>query len=83
MEWQEIETAPKDGTWIVAVGRLRNNPLLLRACLTRWAQHTDPPVYAEGWSYSAPGYSDLFDPTHWMPLPDPPVAPGDGTAPPQ
>ena len=67
--WRDISTAPKDGTWIVAVGRLRHDPRLLRACMTRWAQQGQPPVYAEGWSFSAPGYSDLFDPVAWLPAP--------------
>jgi hypothetical protein len=77
-EWQPIETAPKDGTEIVAVGRLKSDERyqIRRACITRWS-NGGPPVYAEGWSFVAPGISDLFVPTHWMPLPGAPAVTAD------
>lgn len=86
MEWQPIETAPKDGTDIllgfandnrpavVAVG-VGNNPdtvaLVGRAKVARW--------YAmpfRGWYESWDEYDSLNAvkgcPTHWMPLPEAP-----------
>lgn len=58
-EWQPIETAPKDGTWVM-VGN-HNGP-----CIARWGRTP----YVEGW-FNGRWYSD--NQTHWMPLPEPPV----------
>lgn len=71
-EWQPIETAPKDGTVIDlwAVDRCAN-------CF--WYEQEDP----EDWRYSEwrQLYSEAphssfplgLEPTHWMPLPEPPT----------
>tara|TARA_R110002051_G_scaffold245048_1_gene304845 strand:+ start:180 stop:374 length:195 start_codon:yes stop_codon:yes gene_type:complete len=58
MEWQPIETAPKNETRILLAGEGF-------VCECRW-YHDDwqDPVYNE-WSFEA-------IPTHWMPLPEPP-----------
>jgi len=70
-EWQPIETAPKDGTYIIAW------------CVHPHAKHSAQPIsdgYAQpviakwidhnggGWMWH--GLSCEF--THWMPLPQPP-----------
>ena len=61
MEWQPIETAPKDGTviltWTDGLGDGAYMPMAYNA--------------AGGWSEYW-GNSDLL-PTHWMPLPPAPV----------
>ena len=59
--WQPIETAPKDGTPILAY----NNRMVLEV----W--------YSVPWGkfvVSETGGSNLISPTHWMPLPKPPLA---------
>jgi Protein of unknown function (DUF551) len=80
MNWQPIETAPKDGTEIIAYG--------IRSCCLGhekdeetwssvwWASS----FYLRGelvdahWVESKVGirYNSRFTPTHWMPLPEPP-----------
>jgi len=60
-EWQDIETAPKDGTNILAV----------------WSKKRE--VYAVIWWESGNWHeydydTDVEGMTHWMPLPEPPLA---------
>jgi hypothetical protein len=54
--WQDIETAPKDGTMVLGWYRGWDNPLVIYwyTGLNRW--------------------NTTMQPTHWMPLPDPPKA---------
>ena len=67
-EWKPIESAPRDGT-----------PILV--CVTYSRQeggwHTEQWVDWTGGTYVWPMFQQrvdiLFPPTHWMPLPKPPV----------
>ena len=66
-KWQPIETAPKDGV----------AKLLIDADEVQvvgwYGKHNHVPIY--GWIRPIELYGeevDGFDPTHWMPLPDPP-----------
>jgi hypothetical protein len=60
MDWQPIETAPKDGTRILLWVLSQYDP---REAVGRWDSH----------GYWAIDYNDVpCDPTHWMPLPAPP-----------
>lgn len=68
MGWQPIETAPKDGTEVLLIGR--------------YPSATSTPTFSDiyhGWR-SLKGHwtrwPHPFDPTHWMPLPDPPAKEG-------
>jgi hypothetical protein len=62
--WQPIETAPKDGTQVWAWDDERGSNPALFAC------------EAEAWLIT---YDDeVIHPTHWMPLPSPPRATGEG-----
>jgi len=74
MNWQPIETAPKDGTSILVFGKFG-------ADIARW--NKDPSVWDRDvdacWTVFEPDdyfYAihllDEFEPTHWMPLPEPP-----------
>lgn len=75
-EWQPIETAPKDGTLI----------LLFRPTALPWgkvapgkwnsqADHKRPSPFWDMWLRIGGTYeSRAWEPTHWMPLPAPPVA---------
>jgi hypothetical protein len=69
MSWQPIETAPKDGTAILAAIQVTNN----RTGSQFWERHViaaddetgDVDVdFDHGWHWD--------DYSHWMPLPEPP-----------
>lgn len=65
MDWHPIETAPKDGTRVIAYS-------LGLVGTSRWADR-----FAAQYGDTAAGwYSEQLDrrhnPTHWMPLPEPP-----------
>jgi hypothetical protein len=72
-EWQPIETAPKDGT-VIDLWAGQRRP----GC---FYERIDDPltgeVYGEGWSQqyvenTSNSFRVFEDPTHWMPLPEPP-----------
>lgn len=69
MEWQPIDTAPKDGTWILTWARDDS------ACeFARWEQsyHYRRTVRS-GWIVKGRGFSPQYAPTRWMPIPALPV----------
>lgn len=70
MEWQPIETAPKNTLVLIWDGRIM--------CVAeRWTYNG-----GKAWNWSAVGASgyecedDFESPTHWMPLPEPPRSSG-------
>ena len=67
MNWQTIETAPKDGTPILGWDGTQITSIF-------W---DDPSYGLNGlWRVSCPGEwadDDSFFPSHWMPLPEPPA----------
>lgn len=97
MNWQPIETAPKDGTIVLIARRFDSDPDF-EGCeggvvaAGFWMKgYGDGPDYMghdDGWtdlqfggefqpgrSFGNPEYmSKGTNPTHWMPLPDPPEA---------
>ena len=60
MKWQPISTTPKDGTWILTwtwgIQRSDGPWMVVRGNGGEWVDEVG------GW----------YDPTHWMPLPEPP-----------
>ena len=78
--WQPIETAPKDGTEVHGWRRGWAHPapvyFISREYLAR--EYDDPLRMEEGWYPSCGFIFDLpevtLEPTHWMPLPEPPDA---------
>jgi hypothetical protein len=76
MEWQPIETAPKDEEIIVGRGAI---PLSNRRAFFPaysgsgfWCEEEGAWVF---WSHITPGAKTRYDqPTHWMPLPPPPTS---------
>lgn len=76
MDWQPIETAPKDGTPII-IGR-EMPPWGFVMGVGYYAEIDDVPG-CQGWIPTAafsdpPGVLGLAHPTHWMPLPKGPDA---------
>jgi hypothetical protein len=77
-EWQPIETAPKDGTWILGVNNRGNCAVII------WKDDAMDHAYRRGSGWIHPfteGYlSDFWNgacgsvATHWMALPPPPGA---------
>lgn len=61
MTWQPIETAPTDGSWVLIVADWKRAPVTIGFWNAEWfALH--------------PQAGAIFtEPTHWMPLPDPPT----------
>ena len=67
MEWMPIETAPKDGSWILATVGAQYYPAVVR-----WRAEKG----IEGWQddvMCAPSDYDEWPLAYWMPLPLPPT----------
>ena len=69
MRWQPIETAPRDGTRIMARGPAGNviRPQVRRQ--TWWGKTSHVPLYGWCWMRHAQDFEnvDLWNPTHWRP----------------
>lgn len=63
MEWQPIETAPKDGTQILAYDK---------SCIECIYFDEDANLWVQSWEGDE-DYGLLNDPVAWMPLPKPPA----------
>ncbi len=68
MEWQPIETAPRDGTNILVWWPSEMHcPVTAHYSTGKW---TNEPGFA--WKFTGWGQEKKTEPTHWMPLPEPP-----------
>ena len=73
MNWQPIENAPQDGTWVLLAGGHEYGDEPVGPCVVgHWVADS----YGDGyWAYAYwdSGWRSGYDePTHWMPLPEPP-----------
>ena len=77
-DWQPIETAPRDGTWILlAGGSIKyswEGDTAPHAVVAQFTHELAVSRWQFAW-YDGGYYGEYEDPTHWMPLPEPP---GDG-----
>lgn len=67
--WQPIETAPKDGTFVLLLEE--DGDPVIGAFVD--FKGKEPSGYHNGWFDNISGQYEIT-PTHWMPLPDPPTA---------
>jgi hypothetical protein len=71
-EWRPIETAPKDGAMIL----LASADWVDTGCWRKELNGADDEGWTcfqiESWAYEEYAYC-IPDPTHWMPLPEPPA----------
>jgi hypothetical protein len=81
MEWQPIETAPKDGTRVILWRGFISFGEWPEMIIAQWDDgawrwpdpRENPSTHGEWADYDLmDGYEDADSPTHWMPLPDPP-----------
>lgn len=76
-EWQPIETAPKDGAWVLLYSpdereRERGDPAVQVGCWGSSGYNRN-----NHWVYGPEGHEHahrhgFYGATHWMPLPEPP-----------
>lgn len=65
-KWQPIETAPRDGTWLLVAGPDRTGA---RRMVCRWMADRQ-------WESADDGHGAYINPTHWMPLLEAPALAG-------
>lgn len=74
-EWRTMDSAPKDGTWILVAYDCRaygnRTGHAVSAYTVRWVDDEDGP----GWFYLTESWHIVKGVTHWMPLPAPPQEP--------
>ena len=74
--WQPIETAPKDGTWILVYGAGTDDEDEARnVAVAQYTNYLNGRTTEWHWQFAwyDGGYYGMFNaPTHWMPLPEAP-----------
>ena len=79
MEWQPIETAPKDGTavllWGLWAGEINGPDETPRVDIGQFTDGRSDYAGNDWWQLlTGDAYACWMQPTHWMPLPPPPAA---------
>jgi hypothetical protein len=73
-QWHPMSTAPKDGTWLLVYLSHVDE-----IAFGRWSRSVRRGTKAPSWAIATRSYRFRFDadrqPSHWMPLPTPPVEP--------
>lgn len=76
-EWQTIETAPKDGSLCLVIngneGGYLTEPHQIGTAFFGLASYEDDSFKPEWKSNACCDEISSYEPTHWMPLPKPPV----------
>jgi hypothetical protein len=76
-EWQPIDTAPKDGTYVLVCGGVTADEDEPRGhAVAQWSNWLNGRRLKNGrWMfawYDGGYYGNYENPTHWQPLPEPP-----------
>ena len=81
MEWRPIDSAPRDGTWLLVTGGMVEDDHACGDCSPAVAVRWDTVgMYGVGGEWMVTPYDSncasirYEGPTHWMPLPEPPKA---------
>jgi hypothetical protein len=69
-EWQQIDTAPKDGTWILLFSP--ENGMKMAICTWERMSYNWPLQWVFGPKDTHGFRNGFYGATHWMPLPAPP-----------
>lgn len=75
-EWRPIESAPLDGSWVlVSGGTIDCESMDNRPVPAQWTNELNGQMteWHWQWAWFDGGYYGWYEnPTHWMPLPEPP-----------
>jgi len=74
-EWQPIETAPKDGTWVLVFGSISDEGDERTTAVAQYTDDLNGRKTRGHWQFAwyDGGYHGwVGNATHWMPLPEPP-----------
>lgn len=78
MDWQPMDTAPKNAKILISC-LVKRTGYRVTPCVYKWHKTNDDDRYKKEWwsdggdYYGIKWLSDIYEPTHWMPLPEPPV----------
>lgn len=67
--WKPIDTAPKDGTYILIYGVESFDGVTKGMCVVQWMEYSDK----AGW-IGDQKYCEITDPTYWRPTPKAPLS---------
>lgn len=75
--WQPIETAPRDGTEVIVGVDIATVWIVRSAAFVYGHEWCEYPIEKDGWwayenSISQELLEGMYEPTYWMPLPNPP-----------
>jgi len=73
LEPQSIESAPKDGTLFIGLKGAYAAPTRCGKYFDKWPHQEGGPTFHEAWDQVQPDSIFPWQPTHWMPLPQPPA----------
>jgi hypothetical protein len=71
-QWRPIQTAPKDGSWILVFDPITEAP---QRWVVSWCEFEGDP---DGGSWIGTDLATITEPTAWMPLPELPNTPING-----
>lgn len=69
VEWQDIETAPLDGTEVIVLSMLAGRPVCHAAHYTEGGGEEQPRFGPDWFYWNGNMFVDIDRPTHWIPLP--------------